>query len=215
MQASDDVPGLLHVSVVQTFLSLQSALLVHAGHPWVLHACVVAPTQSAPPHAGAGLVQVCDCVPPPQETEHAVQGDQAPFVGEQPVDHAARAVFNMLRYQEPEPLSVIPGITVPASIAGELDWSWKLLLAASTNPGFAVVRLFLRSVPPMLLSERLFVCAAEHTALYAVAAHAAPPKRTVSSAVQRIQPTLSDKSIGGTDLKNNLTTATWICRCGE
>ncbi|NTW46435.1 MAG: hypothetical protein HGB18_05350, partial [Candidatus Moranbacteria bacterium] len=36
---------------------------------------------AAPPFAGAGLVQVRDCVPPPQVAEQADQSDQAPFMG--------------------------------------------------------------------------------------------------------------------------------------
>ena len=50
-------------------------------HAWVLHACEIEPEHGWPPFAGAGLVQVRDCVPPPQESEHADQDDQPPFMG--------------------------------------------------------------------------------------------------------------------------------------
>ena len=52
------------------------------GQALVLHCLVslLTPTQSAPPLAGAGFVQVLVlvCVPPPQSAEHADQSDHEP-----------------------------------------------------------------------------------------------------------------------------------------
>lgn len=50
---------------------------------WVLQAWDKAPVQSAPPQEGAGLVQALVCVPPPQDTEHALHAVQPPFTAEQ------------------------------------------------------------------------------------------------------------------------------------
>ena len=74
------------VSAVSFKVPVVQALFVAPQRPftaqaWVLHAWELAPTQSAPPFAGAGFVQVRACVPPPQVTEHVDQLDHPPFTG--------------------------------------------------------------------------------------------------------------------------------------
>ncbi len=53
-------------------------LLLGDEHASVLHTCCDAPTQGAPLPEGAGLLQERVCVPPPHDTEQAVQLDQTP-----------------------------------------------------------------------------------------------------------------------------------------
>lgn len=51
------------------------------GQPWTLHAWVCGEAgHEAPPLAGCCVtVNACDCVPPPHETEHALNPDQVPW----------------------------------------------------------------------------------------------------------------------------------------
>lgn len=60
----------------------------HAVHPpftggqaATLHAWVLSPAQSLPPFAGAGLLQVRVCVPPPQSLSQTLHADQPPLTG--------------------------------------------------------------------------------------------------------------------------------------
>jgi hypothetical protein len=53
-----------------------------AGQACVLQVWLVDPSHAAPPLAGAGLVHVRVCVPPPQATLHADQSLQPPFTAQ-------------------------------------------------------------------------------------------------------------------------------------
>ncbi|MFO0109707.1 MAG: hypothetical protein ACK52W_04130, partial [Alphaproteobacteria bacterium] len=48
----------------------------------VLQLCELAPEQSAPPFAGAGLVQLRVCIPPPHDAEQALQSLHPPLTGQ-------------------------------------------------------------------------------------------------------------------------------------
>ena len=102
-------------------LAVPQAPFIGVTHACVLHAwlSLFDPTQSNPPFAGAGLVQVlvCVCVPPPHVAEHVdheLQVVQTPSIFLFAEQFAVVPLFNPLQLQVKLVVFVVTLVAVPA-----------------------------------------------------------------------------------------------------